>query len=225
MAKGLIIGPLSEFTATLAYWLVIHGRTGLPNEGLWDVFENPRFRWLSQVGVWRRFVSPLRGSTTLGGVGGCGSVGWHPRLLLCQPYGLSEGECVRDLRSAGASVPSTAFPRCKTACLFERRRRERPETSDPHSGSLPALGRASGGKSYVGWLSALQGRRAFLSASDATDPELRTRTAVPYRRWGWLIAGGFERGRREDGKDTKDGRGGEVFWGCRFYFAPAGMRT
>jgi len=34
-------------------------------------------------------VSPLRGSTRRC-VGGGATVGWRPRLLLCQPYGLSE---------------------------------------------------------------------------------------------------------------------------------------
>ena len=40
------------------------------------------------AGAARRFVSPLRGSTVLVSRVGRPTVGWHPRLRLCQPSGL-----------------------------------------------------------------------------------------------------------------------------------------
>jgi len=44
-----------------------------------------RMRWVE-----RRFVSPLRGSTEFHNHGRCCSVGWRPRLRLCQRSALSE---------------------------------------------------------------------------------------------------------------------------------------
>jgi len=45
----------------------------------------------------RRFVSPLRGSTGFHRCGRRDSVGWHPRLRLCQRYALPSPSCHGDL--------------------------------------------------------------------------------------------------------------------------------